>query len=292
MVWGSIISAGSSILGGLMDRGSGENSKDAQIQNAALDRQLQEQFAKEGIRWRVADAKAAGIHPLYALGAQLPSFSPTTFIPGDSSSMGDALARAGQDIGRAVDATRTQKERTTARIEALTLEKAELENDLLRSQIARNNQSLNPPMPSPTANQLIPGQADVDRLGLRVGGDSNHVEIKPLEVTPPNPVRNFQEPSAVVDLGFAWTGTGYAPVPSKDVKDRSEDMLIPELMWSWRNNVLPNFGQGKPPPPHLIPEGYNSWRWSYSKQEWQPDYNPHKAQVPVRRRGHHGPNYP
>lgn len=30
---------------------------------------LQKQFAQTGIQWKVADAKKAGIHPVYALGA-------------------------------------------------------------------------------------------------------------------------------------------------------------------------------------------------------------------------------
>lgn len=39
-------------------------------------RNFQREFAQNGISWKVADAKRAGIHPLYALGAstQMPSF--------------------------------------------------------------------------------------------------------------------------------------------------------------------------------------------------------------------------
>lgn len=293
MVWGAVIGAAGSIAGGLINKGASDNQTAAQMAMGEQNLAMQKRFAEEGIRWRVADAKAAGIHPLYALGAQLPSYSPTTFIPGDVSGLGNGIAAAGQDIGRAVDATRTSEERTTARLDALSVERAELQNELLRSQIARMNQNPNPPMPSGQASQLIPGQPDVDRLGLTVTGAPSHVEIKPQEVTPANPNRNFQEPSPVTDLGFAWTGSGYAPVPSKDVKDRMEDITVPQLMWGWRNNILPNIpGQGKPPPAHLIPEGFNNWRWSYSKQEWQPHYDPHRARVPVRRRGHHGPDHP
>ena len=48
-------------------RGSRMASKSA-MQQAELDRQLQKEFAQHGVRWRVEDAKAAGIHPLAALG--------------------------------------------------------------------------------------------------------------------------------------------------------------------------------------------------------------------------------
>lgn len=124
----------------------------------------QKEFAQNGIRWRVEDAKAAGIHPLYALGAQTSSFSPV--------SVGSNFAAAGQDISRSVDAARTAPERTDARIAALSLERAGLENDLLRAQIASTVTRLNqggqvgPPLPvmssegpvpvgPPTANQPI-----------------------------------------------------------------------------------------------------------------------------------------
>jgi len=39
--------------------------------------QLQKDFAQHGIRWRVEDAKAAGIHPLAAVGAAGASYSPS-----------------------------------------------------------------------------------------------------------------------------------------------------------------------------------------------------------------------
>lgn len=64
---GSIISAGASLVGGIL--GNKSNQKIAE-QNAAL----QKEFAQHGISWKVADAKRAGIHPLYALGSNGISF--------------------------------------------------------------------------------------------------------------------------------------------------------------------------------------------------------------------------
>lgn len=286
MVWGSVISAGTKLIGGFLDRGQAEDAKDASLANAHLDREMQREFAQQGIRWRVADAKAAGIHPLYAMGAQLPMSSPTTFIPGDSGSFGASVASAGQDIGRAIDATRTAPEKNKARMEALAIERGELENDLLRSKIAREKAQLGPPLPMAGASQFMPGQGDPERLGLTVSSAKSHVEQKPQEVTVASPHNSSMEPQAVTDRGFVWTGSGYSPVPSAQAKERMEDMLIPELAWSLRNNLLPNLGnRSMEPPAHLIPEGYNSWRWSYSKQEWQPHYNPHRARVPVRKGG-------
>lgn len=271
---GKIVSAGASLLGGFLGNKSREKVAD---QNA----ELQKEFAQHGISWKVADAKRAGIHPLYALGNNGIAFQPTHAF-GDDLATG--LAAAGQDIGRAIDSTRTSSDRIKARLDALAVENAELNNDLLRSRIALLEQHRNPPMPEIGA-QAIPGQSDVDTtpLGLTVKPADAHAEIKPQEVTPARPDGNYMEPAPITDMGLAWTGTGYAPVPSKDMKDRSEDMAVPELMWSWRNLVLPNIGRGKPPPASLLPPGANNWRWSYSHQEWRPYYNPHRARVQNRR---------
>lgn len=87
----SLISAGSSLLGGLLNRKSAKKQVD---QNTALQRE----FAQNGIQWRVADAKKAGLHPLYALGGGGATYSPSPI----TTHMGDAVAQAGQAIGGAM----------------------------------------------------------------------------------------------------------------------------------------------------------------------------------------------
>lgn len=100
--------------------------------NSAADKQadLQKDFAKKAIRWKVADAKAAGIHPLYALGANTVSYSPVSVGTPDLGAMG-------QDIGQAIDRVSNPGEKMSGALGALALERAGLENDLLRAQIAR-----------------------------------------------------------------------------------------------------------------------------------------------------------
>lgn len=287
---GDIVGIGSAIAGMF---GGGKNKSALRAQENMFQQQLQQQreFAQHGISWRVEDAKRAGIHPLYALGAQTTSYSPATYISGDEGSSGvDHFARSGQDLSRALKAASSASTRADSQFTALSLRRAELENELLAAQIAKERSQIGPPLPMPGESRLIPGQGD-SPLGLTVAPAPAHVQQKPMEVTVPNPRNTSQEPHAVSDLGFTWTGTGYAPVPSKDAKDRLEDMGIPQMSWAWRNSILPNFGAGNPPPAHLIPEGYNNWRWSYSKQEWQPHFNPRRARVPVRR-GMHGPDNP
>lgn len=83
---GSAIGAGASLLGGALGMDSERKS-----------RNMQREFAKNAIQWRVADAKKAGIHPLYAMGA--PGIG-GSFSSGNA--MGDAIGRAGREVGRTV----------------------------------------------------------------------------------------------------------------------------------------------------------------------------------------------
>lgn len=84
---------------------------------------FQEQFAKEGIRWRVADAEAAGLSPVYGAGLGGAVGSP---IPIMSSSLGEM----GQNISRAALAAATPEEK----------ERAVLGNALVHSQINAEDQ--------------------------------------------------------------------------------------------------------------------------------------------------------
>lgn len=235
----------------------------------------QEAFAQQGIRWRVEDAKKAGIHPLYALGASIPSYSPSTFIPGESgrrrdfggalSGLGDAVS----GVARSMEAGRSARESLEGKLNDLTLKRAELENDLLSSQIALIQQQAQPRMPEIT-KQAIPGQSDVERNGLLIKPTRAHVVEKPQEVTKTYPGAPWQEPHEISDLGFARTATGLVPVPSKDMKERIEDMMWPEFAWSLRNQMLPDVSAS--PPASLLPPGAVKWKYNMSKGEWQPEY--------------------
>lgn len=91
LIIGGLISAGGSIAGSLLNRNA---NRDANTANA----DLQREFAQKGIQWRVADAKAAGIHPLAALGVNVGSARPT-YTGGNP---GAGITGASQSIGSAV----------------------------------------------------------------------------------------------------------------------------------------------------------------------------------------------
>lgn len=117
---GDLIGAAVSLGGSLLGANSSSNAAE---RNYAA----QKEFAQNGIRWKVEDAKAAGIHPLAALGAHTASFSPV-FQGSDYS----GFSNAGQMISRAIEAKQTQAERELA---DLQVEHARLENEYTRAKI-------------------------------------------------------------------------------------------------------------------------------------------------------------
>lgn len=119
ILMGGLISAGASLLGGaLNNRAQEKNLNNANAFSATqsgLDRNLQREFARYGLRWRVNDARAAGLHPLAALGAQLSPATPTgqmgQFESG--SAKGDAIRAAGAALAESV--ARQGKEKAETR---------------------------------------------------------------------------------------------------------------------------------------------------------------------------------
>ena len=182
---GDIISAGANLVGGFLNRQAKKDEVAAQERMAAQNIQLQKDFAQQGIRWKVEDAKQAGIHPLYALGASTTSFSPVSISGGADTSMGDAVSRAGGDIGRAINATRTSEERSAAAAQtALQLEGLKLDNDIKKATIAsavqRIKQQANPPMPSQAAG-LVPNADKYEERPL-LRGDTGPFDTNPRVV--------------------------------------------------------------------------------------------------------------
>jgi hypothetical protein len=94
---------------------------------------MQREFAQKGIRWKVSDAKKAGIHPLYALGAS--THMPTASIKGSQ----DAIRSAGDRLGNIADGH-------TRRIKGLTEKNLEADIALKMaraSEVAKRAQKLN-----------------------------------------------------------------------------------------------------------------------------------------------------
>lgn len=257
---GDLISAGANIIGGIMGSNSADKVREQQAQQFERNIELQKEFAKTGIQWKVQDAKAAGIHPIFAMGGNTASYSPTSSNFTADTSMANAMSRAGQDIGRAVNATQNSATRVdafTAATQALSLERGKLENEVLKSDLASRNarlqQQINPPMP---VNQryLIPGQAQT------AVGDL--VKSKPMEQTPADPKMANSEAGANPDAGYLRTAGGLFPVPGEKAKERIEDDWYQQAAHSLRNNWLPMISPyfNDPPKGVALKEGH---AWVY-----------------------------
>lgn len=165
-------------------RASARSAERQQGQNI----QSQEDFAKHGIQWKVADAKAAGLHPLYALGANTASFAPNPVVPDDGGygAAGQALSQMGQNVQRAQLATATPLQRMAQEMGLRVMQGQLNESDarvrLIDAQIAQLRQG-NAGGGVPSAASINPdflaGPQNPDNVRRGIGV----VQVKPSEVT-------------------------------------------------------------------------------------------------------------
>lgn len=288
----ALISTGGNLLAGHMGRQASSDAGDANRRAAeeasVRNAELQREFAQHGIRWRVQDAKAAGIHPLAALGAQLHSASPSFvgYQQEADMSMPTAMSNIGQDISRAVMAQATQEEKAlkTLQIQSAQadIEGRYLDNAIKLQTLNSMNQAGTPPG--------LPSNSGLSSSLVGSGQGGAYVVEKAASRTHSAPGRPHEQVGQVSDVGFARTSTGLTPVPSSDVKERIEDQFIPEAMWALRNQLLPNFGSGPEAPSsnqHPISQynypGADSWRWHHLGQEFRPFNSKRGHFVPKRR---------
>lgn len=244
-MWGSIAAAAGNLLGAAASHDS-----------AREDRSFQKEFAQSGIQWKADDARAAGIHPLYAMGAQGASFTPV----GDGG-VGNQLADLGQNVGRAIDARQTREERKySAQMKSHALEKARLQNELLKSQITNINASGGPPGPSDLPN-FMGGQSQSGTKIRRV----------PKEVTEFNANIPSDEAGWVPDQSYTRSKDGLVPMIPEKAAESMESDPLGAIDWYLRNKIAPMFmrTQGPDPEEHKLPEGLK-WVYHPLKRTWVP----------------------
>lgn len=258
----ALISGGAALLGGLMAKDSSRNA-------AGINRDMQREFAQNGIRWKVEDAKSAGVHPLYALGASTPSFSPSFIGGGDSG-----VSQMGQDISRAMRAGSTAPEREAqnlhnATLAKLSIERATLENELLKSRIVRENQLGQTGPAFPTGTETFPvrsGDIHVSAITADSVGPGV-VKRVPSEVTSASPsapyaVAGTHPGGQIFDFGPIGKITGLSPAASQSFEDLEAmkyaailGMNFPkalEKFKGWRDNF----------------EKFGKWATSNGKPDW------------------------
>lgn len=215
----------------------------------------QKEFAQNGIRWRVADAQAAGLHPLAALGAQTPGYTPSAVV-GDSPDF-SFLRDLGQDIGRAVDAKSTAAERAAnkAKIDAgtnLDLEGKQLDNEYKRTLIASQKQDdalrlANAAVQASWSQQLPPAMPGILDLSMIPGQGDSQMQIYPNGRTRVDvsevPTTLKGDPStqagAPPDSRFYITSGGRAVLPNEATGDVLDAVPGAGIQYAIRNSVIP-----------------------------------------------------
>ena len=246
-LFGDVADAVGSLAGGVLGL-VGNSQKNAA--NAAMSEQnyqAQKEFAQNGIRWKVADAKAAGLHPLAALGAMTNSYQPaqTMFESPDYSFLGDM----GQGIGRAVDAKRTQKERDRQQdfqdtVNSLRLDSLRLQNEYTQAQIDSTKQDMvmqlarSAEMAARTQQQ-VPAMPALGRGGTKDAFPTGDVQPEISKV--PTSVRGDPTTQAGTppDARAYLSPFGRVLLPTQDAADSIDSAFGAGIHWSIRNSLLP-----------------------------------------------------
>jgi hypothetical protein len=229
---GSLIGAGSSIIGGILGR---KNAK----KQSQREYERQKEFAQHGIRWKAADAEAAGISKLYALGANTTSYSPQSVGGSDYG-----ISQAGQNIGRAIEATQSgsqRQQKMAHQLAQVQLQGLELDNDIKRAKLASATRLAAQPGTPPAHNSFettphVPGQ-----------GNSTLVDVRKKIA----PAGHSPEASYGVHPEVDWyrTSKGYVPQIPQDLAESMEQNWAASAMWQLRNSLGPYVGLQTSTPP-------------------------------------------
>lgn len=239
-MWQALVGGATNLISGLLGQNAQENANAAGQANWQTQMNYQHEANTKSVQWRVADAIAAGIHPLAALGMNPASGSGVSlFTPQAENGMAQGLAGMGQDISRAIMANKSQQEKDAAYSEAAKaadIENRDLKNQLLRLQLRRAANEDQPSVPKPQEN-LMPAP-----------GDTSHTEGS-------QPSVSWYEPTPGV----------YRPSPSKTYKESIEDDWIRQGIASYEQLIAPLHSPSYNRPPSHVPlkPGHH---WVYSSR--------------------------
>lgn len=274
----ALIGAGTSILGGILGNKSADKAAKRAEQQRHREYLQQKEFAQSGIQWKAKDAKKAGIHPLYALGANTVSYSPQS-IGDTGGSDFSFLANAGQNIGRAIDATRSTPAKATALATTaaeIQLEGLRLDNDLKRTQLASAMSTvyqtgLPPGLPSSTQRPAVnglPGQGNTPQI------EGPGIKLEKT-ISPANASAGNQEYAEIPEVQFTRTPTGWAPAMPQQLSEAYENDWVGGWQWQARNKYLPAMMANDGRNPYFRPPGHirlghgQKWVFDVMTGEWQ-----------------------
>lgn len=236
---GALLGAVGSIAGGLLGNKAADKANKQQAQQAAQNRKDQYDFAQNSLQWKAADAEKAGISKVFAMGAPSSSFSPVSV--GSTSADYGFLDRAGQNIGRAMEAGQSNTQTAASRTaQGIQLEGMSLDNDIKRAQLSSilrtQSQPGTPPgIPAPNTLSFLPGQ-----------GDSAQGEVNvSTKIDTASKLDPATTPGYTPEAMFTTTNSGgHAPALPPALQEAYESMgIVPTLQWTGRNLVRPAFNE-------------------------------------------------
>lgn len=224
LVTAALISGGASVLGGLL---SNRSSRNQFSENAALQRE----FAQQGIRWKVADAKAAGLHPLYAIGATGASYSPTTY----PDALGPAIGQAGRDYGNAVAGQHREntRRRESSRQRQIQQDQIILGQQRLRSQIHVDTAQANYYDAMAEAARRQPDSGLGGGVVNSETAETGQSIVKPAEITA---AKKGDAAQAAGPDRPAWMDVRVGNVPGLPVE--LQTLRVPQTEESWGEEFL------------------------------------------------------
>lgn len=204
----------------------GVSQEESSKQASQREYERQKEFAQNGLRWKVADAKAAGIHPIFAVGANTPTYSPQAAIGNDYG-----LSQVGQNIGRAIEAGQTRAERAQAfdlqaRMGDAQIGLIDAQTDYYRALADRSS-------PAGIALDEIARQASGSTMALRSQSDQRS---KPFPTT--RSTDGVHSDDFIEEVTFVRNPKGqlWSLRNTQDFHDMNEDVPIAELV-PWINGI-------------------------------------------------------
>lgn len=234
----------------------------------------QQEFAKHGIQWRVEDAKAAGVHPVWALSGGGAAFSPVAAVGGQGKS--SRFDIQGQDVSRAAQSTMSPEQRLLFEIE---LETKKLQRSIAEKELANmggtrggNQSQVGPGLPSTS----IPGDMFAGDWAKTTPAERISHDLEDVSTTASAPSPAWEKFTINKAGDTIWLPSGGKGTATEALESISESPLMlygvikenlerdPELIYKLR---------------HLWPGGemaVDVARWLEQKMQWA--INKKKAQ--------------
>lgn len=268
-MFGAIVGGLGALAGGLLSSHSKNKATASQHAIAMQELAYQKELHKNQVQWRVEDAKKAGIHPLAALGLSSASYSPVSGSIDTSGTDYSWLGDVGQNLNRAIQQGKTQKEREQALVKQnqyddIMLRKANAEADLAESTAAserlrlhrelfpsapKANQNEDPQLPS--GNSITPGTTPL--LGASRLGNTILLHFNPeiADTITEDFVRNHLANMSVLAQTFRL----YPEIARKFTKDEQNALLKGDaqleiigpgqIQFQWRPHMKPKYSENR-----------------------------------------------